>query len=125
MTTQTLTVLKKNLNVPEETTESASGKIEFVNLEEAKIARLTFRPGWRWSSEFKTLMGSDRCPSQHLLYVIRGRLMIQANDRTEFELSPGDVAVVPAGHDAWVLGTESFVAIDFTGMREYSLDDIL
>jgi hypothetical protein len=30
------------------------------------------------------------------------------------------VSYVPPGHDAWVVGNEPFVAIDFTGMKEYA-----
>jgi hypothetical protein len=49
-----------------------------------------------------------------------GRLMVVMDDGTETELQPGDAAVIPPGHDAWVVGDEPFVAVDFTGMREYA-----
>ena len=47
------------------------------------------------------------------------------DDGTEEEFGPGDAAVIPPGHNAWVVGNESVVAIDFTGperLREKGLD---
>ena len=29
---------------------------------------------------------------------------------------PGDMGVIPPGHNAWVIGNESVVAIDFTSL---------
>jgi len=41
-------------------------------------------------------------------------------DGTEQEFGPGDVGVVPSGHDAWVVGDEPVVVIDISGMKEYA-----
>ena len=32
----------------------------------------------------------------------------------------GDIAVIPPGHNAWVVGNESCVMIDFTGAKDYA-----
>jgi hypothetical protein len=42
------------------------------------------------------------------------------DDGSEEEFGPGDLGVVPPGRDAWVVGNEPVVAIDITGMAEYS-----
>jgi len=42
------------------------------------------------------------------------------DDGTEQECGPGEALYVPPGHDAWVAGNEPFVAVDFTGMKEYA-----
>ena len=42
------------------------------------------------------------------------------DDGREEEFGPGEVGVVPPGHDAWVVGNEPVVAIDITGMSEFS-----
>ncbi len=48
------------------------------------------------------------------------------DDGSEEEFGPGDVGYLPPGHNAWILGNEPFIAIDFTGMKEYALtDDVL
>jgi quercetin dioxygenase-like cupin family protein len=54
------------------------------------------------------------------MYVISGKMMFKMDDGTEQEFGPGDTGIVPPGHDAWVVGNESFVAIDFTGAKTYA-----
>ena len=41
-------------------------------------------------------------------------------DGTEFDLGPGDVSVLPSGHDAWVVGDEPVVLVDWFGARNYA-----
>jgi mannose-6-phosphate isomerase-like protein (cupin superfamily) len=119
MTTETITSLVRNFSTPDEIKEFSNGRIEFVTLEDVAFAKVTLKPGWRWSRDIKPTMKSELCESHHIQYVISGRLRVLMDDGTEHDLSPGDVCVVAPGHDAWVLGNEPFVAIDFTGMKEY------
>jgi uncharacterized cupin superfamily protein len=46
---------------------------------------------------------------------VSGRMKMRMDDGTELEWRAGDVGVIPAGHDAWVVGDEPFVFIDFEG----------
>jgi hypothetical protein len=39
------------------------------------------------------------------------------DDGTEREFGPGEVGYTPPGHDAWVVGNEPFIAVDFTGWK--------
>jgi mannose-6-phosphate isomerase-like protein (cupin superfamily) len=61
------------------------------------------------------VVGGERCQVAHRWYVVSGRMRMRMEDGTEFEWGPGDVGVVPSGHDAWVVGDEPFVFIDFEG----------
>ena len=45
---------------------------------------------------------------------------VQMDDGTTRMIGPGDVAVIPPGHDAWIVGNEPCVALDFTGMADYA-----
>jgi quercetin dioxygenase-like cupin family protein len=57
----------------------------------------------------------------HLQYVISGRLRIVQDDGSQIDLTPGDFASIPPGHDAWVLGDEPFVCVDFSpDMKQYA-----
>jgi hypothetical protein len=47
-------------------------------------------------------------------------MRIRLDDGTEVECKAGDVAMVPPGHDAWVVGQEPVIAVDFQGMRDYA-----
>ena len=42
------------------------------------------------------------------------------DDGSEAEFGPGDVSLLPPGHDAWVVGDEPVVVIDVSGMGEYA-----
>ena len=47
-------------------------------------------------------------------------MKIKMDDGTEDEFGPGDTVSLPPGHNAWIIGQEKFVAIDFTGMSAYA-----
>jgi hypothetical protein len=42
------------------------------------------------------------------------------DDGAEEEFGPGDTGIIPPGHNAWVVGNEPVVAIDFTGLKNYA-----
>jgi hypothetical protein len=103
----------KNIDAPDEKISFEHGDVEIVNLDGMTLARATFRPGWRWSTDVKPKAGTDSCRLLHTSYVISGRFHVRADDGTERELGPGDAHVVTPGHDAWVVGDEPCVTIDF------------
>jgi mannose-6-phosphate isomerase-like protein (cupin superfamily) len=97
-----------------------NGKVELANLGDTTIGRITLEPGWKWSNDVKHIVNTNSCQLPHTQYVISGRLRVRMDDGTEQECGPGEALYVPAGHDAWVVGNEPFVAVDFTGMKEYA-----
>jgi quercetin dioxygenase-like cupin family protein len=56
----------------------------------------------------------------HTQYIISGRTRVVIDDGTEEEIGSGDAALVPPGHNAWVIGDEALVGIDFTGLKDYA-----
>lgn len=103
----------KNIDTPDEKHTFEHGDVQIVNLTGMTLGRATFRPGWRWSTDVKPLVGTESCQLPHSSYVVSGRLRVRMDDGTERELGPGDAHIVSAGHDAWVVGDEPCVAIDF------------
>lgn len=79
-----------------------------------------FEPGWRWSKDVKPIAGTDSCQVSHAGYVISGRMAVVMDDGTRGEMGPGDMVVIPPGHDAWVLGDEPCTMVDFEGMARYA-----
>lgn len=114
-------MIHKRFTRPDETRPFADkGRIELLNFDEATVGRATFEPGWRWSTHVRPLAGTDSCQVRHTLFVLAGRMMTVMDDGDEVELNPGDVAEIPPGHDAWVIGDEPAVMLDFTGAEEYA-----
>lgn len=82
------------------------------------ITREVMAPGWRWSRDLRPIVATDLCRAFHQLYVASGQLRVRMEDGTELDLRAGDAAVVPPGHDAWVVGDVPCEAIDFS--RDYA-----
>lgn len=110
----------KSSTAPEEVRTFDKGKVELVNIGGAMIGRATFEPGWKWSTCVKSLAKTDSCQAPHFAYHLSGTLMVRMTDGTEKAIKAGDIANIPAGHDAWVVGNEPVVTIDFQGMVDYA-----
>ena len=105
---------------PGEVREFPNGRAEILAMGEGEIGRLTFEPGWRWSSDVKPIAGTESCEAPHFQYHLSGRLGIIMDDGTEFVAEPGDVTSLPSGHDAWVIGDEPVVVVDWFGASNYA-----
>ena len=105
---------------PDEVREFPNGKAEILKVGGAEIGRLVLQPGWRWSNDVKPAAGTDLCEAPHMQYHVSGRLHIAMADGTEFEAVPGDVTSLPQGHDAWVVGDEPVVVVDWYGASNYA-----
>jgi mannose-6-phosphate isomerase-like protein (cupin superfamily) len=75
------------------------------------VGRGVYRPGWRWSAHVRPIAG--RASEAHVGYIVSGRMVVRAPDGVQVELGPGDAFEAPPGHDAWVVGEEPCVALDF------------
>ncbi len=94
-----------------------TGEAKTVKLGEGTVRFVTFGPGWRWSKHVGPVVGAERCQTAHMPYVVAGRHHVVMDDGSEIDLGPGDAAVIPPGHDAWTIGDEPCVLVDFGGMR--------
>lgn len=104
---------------PDETREFPNGRAEILNIGGGEVGRLVLKPGWRWSNDVKPIAGTD-CEAPHFQYHVSGRLKIVMEDGEEFEAGPGDLTSLPSGHDAWVVGDEPVVVVDFYGASNYA-----
>lgn len=106
----------KSMNTPKEVRTFDKGKLELVKIGGAIVGRATFQPGWRWSESVKPLVKTNSCEAPHFQYHISGTLRIKMDDGTEVDRKAGDVSLLPTGHDAWVVGNEPVVVVDFQDM---------
>ena len=111
---------KKNLNSPDETRSFSKGRVELVTLGGITFGRATLEPGWKWSECVKPIAKTKSCQAPHTQYHVSGRLRVRMDDGTEEEFGPGNVSILPPGHDAWVVGKEPVVVIDVTGLAHYA-----
>ena len=113
-------MIVKNIGSPDETRKfAAHGWLDVLTLPGLNFGKATFQPGWRWSNDVKPIAGTDSCQVHHNGFVLSGRMGIRMDDGTEGEVGPGDVFVCPPGHDAWVVGDEDCVVVDFaSGMAD-------
>ena len=111
---------KKNFASPDETRKFDKGLLELVTLGGVTFGRGIFQPGWRWSTSVKPLVNTKSCEAPHLQYHVSGRLHVVMDDGSEAEFGPGEVSLLPPGHDAWVVGDEPVVVIDISGMVDYA-----
>lgn len=110
----------KNFGNPDEVRDFPLGRVELVNVSGSTVGRATLEPGWRWSTCVQPVARTKSCEAAHFQYHISGVLRIRMDDGTEFDCHPGDVVSVPPGHDAWVVGQEPAVIVDFQGMINYA-----
>lgn len=110
----------KDFAKPDEVRSFPNGRVELMHIGDSDIGRLVLEPGWRWSEHVKPIAGTDLCEAPHFQYHVSGTIRIQLEDGTEFDAGPGDVTALPAGHDAWVVGDEPVVAVDWWGASNYA-----
>jgi hypothetical protein len=111
---------QKTFEHPDETRTFEQGRLDLVHIGDSDIGRLTLQPGWRWSDHVKPLAGTELCEAPHFQYHVAGRLGIRMADGTELEAGPGDVTALPSGHDAWVIGPDPVIVIDWYGASTYA-----
>ena len=111
---------RKLFGKPDEVRTFEKGKMELLHMEGGVVGRLTLQPGWQWSKHVRPIARTEWCEAPHFQYHVSGRIHIKMNDGTEFEAGPGEVTSLPSGHDAWVVGDEPVVLIDWFGATHYA-----
>ena len=107
----------RNFGTPDEVAEAELLRSEIIHLGGMTVSHDIHQPGWRWSRHVKPLVGTQWCQLRHAGFVLAGRMHAVLTDGREFEFGPGDLLVIPAGHDAWVVGTKVFESISWSGVR--------
>jgi len=115
-------LVRKSLDRPDETRrfEGGMGQVDLVNVTEHTVGRAVFQPGWQWSKHVKPIAKTESCETQHTAYFVSGRMKVKMNDGQEIEFGPGDLALIPPGHDAWIVGNEQCVIVDWQGFEDYA-----
>lgn len=110
----------KSFGTPDEVREFPNGRLELLNIGGAIVGRAVLEPGWRWATSVQPIAGTKSCEAPHFQYHIAGVLRVKMDDGSEFDCLPGNLSRIPPGHDAWVVGDEPVVIVDFQGMVDWA-----
>jgi membrane protein YqaA with SNARE-associated domain len=93
-------------------------QVDIVKTGAARIRRIIYPPGFRWSTNVKPVAGTDWCLHAHLGFLARGRIQGRYHDGCTFEFTAPQALVIEPDHDAWVVGEEPAVLIEFDFERD-------
>jgi len=88
-------------------------QLDAVRAGAARVKRLIYPPGFRWSNHMKGIVGTDLCEHAHVGFLARGEIHIQYGDGCVLEFAAPQVLEIEPGHDGWVVGNEPAVVIEF------------
>lgn len=108
-------LVRRDFEAPDERRTYNKLVLDLVSLNGLTVSRNVYQPGWHWSKSIWPLVRTEGCPVRHAFYMVSGHMKVRMNDGAELEFGPGEVGIVPPGHDAWVVGTAPVELIDFGG----------
>jgi hypothetical protein len=111
----TASAAKKSLDEPDDVIEFPKGRVHLVSVGGISFDRAVFEPGWKWSEHVKPGAGTASCEFPHRFIVTEGSLHVRMDDGLELEVGPGEAAVIPPGHDAWVSSDGPCVMLGIEG----------
>jgi hypothetical protein len=79
----------------------------------ARIKRMIYPPGFRWSTDMKPVTGTNLCMHAHAGFLAKGRIHIEYADGCVIEHKAPQIISIEPGHDGWVVGNEPVVMIEF------------
>jgi hypothetical protein len=84
----------------------------------ARVRRVIYPAGFRWSSHVKSIVGTETCRHAHVGFLARGRVQGRYADGCTFDFVAPQVVVIEPDHDAWIAGDEPAVLIEFDFERD-------
>jgi hypothetical protein len=88
-------------------------RLEVASAGAARVKRMIYPPGFRWSTAMKPVVGTDRCMHAHVGFLARGEIHIEYADGCAVEFKAPQVVAIDPGHDGWVVGREPVILIEF------------
>ena len=111
----------EHLTAPMEGTERSTFAgigIDSVAVGDARVRRLVYPAGLRWSVDVQPLVGGERCLHAHIGFLVQGRFQGEYADGCTFDYVAPQILAVDPGHDAWIPGNEDAVVIEVDFERE-------
>jgi hypothetical protein len=101
--------------------------VDIVGVGNGRVKRAVYPPGFRWSTHMRPTVRTELCMHAHIGFLARGHIAGEYADGCTFDfVAPQVVSIVP-GHDAWVVGDEEAVLVQFDSeegtARRFGLPD--
>ena len=109
----------RSIDEPDELVSGPRVAKRIVTVGKTAIAHIECRPGWRWSKDIKPTAKTASCQHHHQGIVLSGRLHVASDEGGERVVGAGDAFDILPGHDAWTLGDQSCVMIEFQSARDW------
>jgi hypothetical protein len=84
----------------------------------ARVKRMIYPVGFRWSVDMKPLVGTELCMHAHVGFLVQGEIHIEYPDGCVVEHKAPQIVAIDPGHDGWVVGKEPVVLIEFDFERD-------
>jgi class 3 adenylate cyclase len=107
----------KSFDEPDQTRAVPRARLSVVHLGEVAVGYGVWEPGWRWSVDLKPVAGTPSCENRHVGYALSGTLEVTTDAGEHLVIRGGSAYEIPPGHDAWVVGDEPFVTVEWTSSR--------
>jgi hypothetical protein len=88
-------------------------QLEVGRAGDARVKRMIYPAGFRWSVDMKPVVGTDLCMHAHVGFLARGEIHIEYADGCIVEHKAPQIVAIEPGHDGWVVGSEPVVLIEF------------
>jgi hypothetical protein len=79
----------------------------------ARVKRMVYPAGFRWSVDMKPIVGTDLCMHAHVGFLAKGEIHVEYADGCVVEHTAPQIVAIEPGHDGWVVGPEPVVLIEF------------
>ncbi len=112
-------ITSKSFDQPDEVVSAPNVRKRIVSVGKTSIAHIEYAPGWRWSKDIKPIAKTFSCQFHHRGVVASGHLHVTSDEGGAYNLGPGDAFDIPPGHDAWTVGDEPCVMIEFNEARDW------
>jgi hypothetical protein len=93
-------------------------RLEVGRAGEARVKRMVYPPGFRWSVDMKPIVGTALCMHAHVGFLVSGEIHIEYADGCVVEHKAPQIVAIDPGHDGWVVGKEPVVLIEFDFERD-------
>jgi class 3 adenylate cyclase len=111
-------IQRKSVHEPDERRELPAMTLNLLRVGSLSLGYARIQPGFRWSTHLRQETDEPLCQIHHLQLLLSGRFAVEMDDGEYVEIAPDEIFDVPPGHDAWVLGDEPAIILDFLGNIE-------